>query len=142
MTHMKREGDGCSPVGVFPLGQALYRADRLRRPRTALPLRPLRQNEAWCDDPGHRNYNRPLPLPLPGTDERLWRADSAYDVLAVIAYNVRPRIKGKGSAIFFHLIRPGVVYTAGCVAVSLNDARKILTLCGPITRIVIGPVAI
>jgi L,D-peptidoglycan transpeptidase YkuD (ErfK/YbiS/YcfS/YnhG family) len=138
MSWMKREGDGKSPAGHFSLTQILFRRDRIARPQSALATRALRPLEAWCDDPKHRNYNRLIPGPLPGTEEWLWRKDSAYDVIAVIGYNLHPRIRNKGSAIFFHLIREGATHTAGCVAVSRADARKILALCGARTRIVIG----
>jgi L,D-peptidoglycan transpeptidase YkuD (ErfK/YbiS/YcfS/YnhG family) len=139
MGWLKREGDGRSPVGCFSLTQILFRADHISRPLSALVTRALRPSEAWCDDPSHRNYNRLMPEPLPGTEEWLWRNDSAYDVIAVIGYNMRPRVKNNGSAIFFHLIREGATYTAGCVAVSLADARQILAVCGSRTRLVIGP---
>lgn len=37
----KREGDGCTPVGTFPLRRVLYRPDRLQTPRTGLPVQAL-----------------------------------------------------------------------------------------------------
>ena len=63
MTHAKREGDGASPAGRFRLLGAFYRADRLPRPRTRLPVRALRPTDGWCDDPGDRRYSRPVRLP-------------------------------------------------------------------------------
>ena len=32
----KREGDGATPVGTFPLRELRYRADRLAKPETSL----------------------------------------------------------------------------------------------------------
>lgn len=32
----KREGDGCTPAGTFPLRRAFYRADRVPKPATHL----------------------------------------------------------------------------------------------------------
>ena len=68
VTHRKREGDGASPAGRFRLLGAFYRPDRLPRPRTRLPLRALRPEDGWCDDPSDRRYNRPMRLPAPVTN--------------------------------------------------------------------------
>jgi L,D-peptidoglycan transpeptidase YkuD (ErfK/YbiS/YcfS/YnhG family) len=60
----------------------------------------------------------------------MWREDEAYDIVFATSHNERPRVQGAGSAIFFHLTRKGSGVTAGCVAVSKSDMRKILALCG------------
>ncbi len=41
VTAGKREGDGATPAGCFPLRRVLYRADRMRPPRTLLPTAPI-----------------------------------------------------------------------------------------------------
>lgn len=129
----KREGDGRSPVGRFRLIQAFYRADRQPRPRTHLPLRAIRRDDGWCDDPTDRRYNRPLRLPSPARHERLWREDHLYDVVVDIAWNRGPVRRGRGSAIFLHLAagRP----TEGCVAVDRAAIRHLLARLGPRTVI-------
>ena len=136
VTTAKREGDGRSPVGAFRLIQAFYRADRLPRPRTHLPLRAIRPDDGWCDDPADRRYNRPLRLPCPARHERLWREDRLYDVVVDIAWNRFPVRRGRGSAIFLHLAagRP----TEGCVAVDRAALRRLLARLGPRTVIEIG----
>src|SRR3989338_8301985 len=63
----KREGDGATPIGSFVLRRALYRPDRLMRPRTSLRLRPIGVLDGWCDDPLDRNYNRPVRHPYPAS---------------------------------------------------------------------------
>ncbi len=134
-THAKREGDGASPVGRFRLIQAFYRADHGPRPRTGLPLRAVRRHDGWCDDPGDRRYNRLVPLPCPASHEVLWRDDRLYDVVLDIAWNRGPITRGRGSAIFLHLARPGFEPTAGCVAVEPRMIRRLLERIGPRTRI-------
>jgi L,D-peptidoglycan transpeptidase YkuD (ErfK/YbiS/YcfS/YnhG family) len=126
MTRRKREGDGKSPVGRWLIQSASFRADRLgfRIPHRGLV--PLRPDDGWCDDASHRAYNRPVKLPFAAGHEGLWRDDTAYDVVMVTAHNQRPRQRHGGSAIFFHLIHEGATCTAGCIAVSLADMRKIL----------------
>jgi L,D-peptidoglycan transpeptidase YkuD (ErfK/YbiS/YcfS/YnhG family) len=131
----KREGDGATPVGRFRVIQALYRADRVRRPRTRLPVSPIRPDDGWCDDPGDRNYNRPVRLPYPAGHERMHRDDGLYDMVLDLAHNRGPIRKGRGSAIFLHCARPGFGPTEGCVAVDPRAVARLLARIGPGTRI-------
>jgi L,D-peptidoglycan transpeptidase YkuD (ErfK/YbiS/YcfS/YnhG family) len=135
---LKREGDGATPLGRFPLRQAYFRPDRLARPRTGLPLRPIRADDGWCDAPGDRNYNRLVRRPYPASAERMWRADQLYDIVVVLGYNDRPRVQGRGSAIFLHVARGALEPTEGCIAVRRADFRKLLPLLGPGTVLRVG----
>ncbi len=131
----KREGDGGTPVGTFGLGLAFYRDDTMARPRTLLPLIPIRAHHGWCEDPGDRRYNRLIRLPSTAGHETMRRDDRLYDVVVEIACNRRPRIAGRGSAIFLHLARDGFTPTAGCVAVAPSAIRKVIGVIGPRTHI-------
>jgi L,D-peptidoglycan transpeptidase YkuD (ErfK/YbiS/YcfS/YnhG family) len=136
----RREGDGVSPVGRFALRRVHYRADRVRRPRTDLPLRPIRPGDWWCDLPEDRAYNRLVsrrPAP-PDSQEWLTRTDRLYDILVEIGFNDGPVVKNRGSGIFWHVARPGFTPTAGCVATTLEALQRILPRVGPRTRIRIG----
>ena len=62
----------------------------------------------------------------PSSADRLTRADHLYDLIIVLGYNDRPRIRGKGSAIFVHLARPGYAPTAGCIALTRHDLTMLL----------------
>src|SRR5215211_1171766 len=135
VARAKREGDGASPAGRFRLLGAYYRSDRRPRPRTLLPLRALRPADAWCDDPDHRCYNRPIRLPEQARHEGMWRDDPLYDVVLDIAWNRGPIVRGRGSAIFLHLARPGFAPTEGCVAVEARTIARLLERLGPRTRI-------
>lgn len=125
-TWRKREGDGATPRGSYRLVRVLYRADRIARPVTRLPVRPIRPDNGWCDDPGHARYNSPVRLPFAASHERLWRDDHLYDLVVILDHNQSPRIQGRGSAVFFHLAGPGYTPTAGCIAVRLSDMRRLL----------------
>jgi L,D-peptidoglycan transpeptidase YkuD (ErfK/YbiS/YcfS/YnhG family) len=131
VTHAKREGDGGTPAGRYALLEVRYRPDRVRRPTTALPLRRSRPRDGWCDGKGDRNYNRPVELPYPASAETMWRDDAVYDIVVILDWNLRPRRQGGGSAIFFHLARPGFTPTEGCIAITLADMRKILARLKP-----------
>jgi L,D-peptidoglycan transpeptidase YkuD (ErfK/YbiS/YcfS/YnhG family) len=132
-----REGDGITPLGVWPLRRVLYRADRVSAPRTSLPLAPIAPEDAWCDVPGDPNYNRLVRLPYASIDERLWREDELYDVLAVVGFNDDPVVAAKGSAIFLHLARADYLPTAGCVALKLADLLDALAQFKPTDRLVV-----
>ena len=139
LTRRPREGDGATPSGAFRLREVLYRADRLARPRTALPIRPLRPDDGWCDAPFHPAYNRPVRHPFPASAERLWRDDHVYDIIVVIDFNVSRRAQGLGSAIFFHLARPDFSPTLGCIAIPEAAMRRVLAMSTPRTRLITDP---
>ncbi|MGQ9366317.1 L,D-transpeptidase family protein [Azospirillum sp. ST 5-10] len=127
----KREGDGATPAGRFPLRRVLWRADRLPRPETGLPTAAIAPADGWCDDPGDPAYNRPVTLPYPGRHERMWRDDHVYDLVVVLGHNDDPVVPGRGSAVFMHLVHPGGTPTAGCVALAGDALLALLRDCGP-----------
>jgi L,D-peptidoglycan transpeptidase YkuD (ErfK/YbiS/YcfS/YnhG family) len=135
----KREGDGATPAGRWPLRRVLYRADRVPRPKTGLPVDPIAEADGWCDDPADPAYNRPVRLPYAGNAECLWRADKLYDIVVVLGHNDSPVVPGKGSAIFLHIAEDNYQPTAGCIAVSLSDMMTILPLCDPGTALIVRP---
>lgn len=134
---LKREGDGATPLGRFPIQQILYRADRVRRPHTKLPVRAIRDGDAWCEKPADRNYNRLVKLSPGSNADRLKRADHLYDLILVLGYNDRPRIRGRGSAIFMHLPRDGYAPTAGCIALAKRDLEALIAQVRAGTMIVV-----
>ena len=127
----KVEGDGATPAGRFALRRVLWRADRLARPDTALPVAAIREDDGWCDWPGDPSYNRQVSLPYAARHEQLWRADGLYDVVVVIAHNDDPVVAGAGSAVFMHVAREDLGPTEGCVGLALPDLLRLLARCGP-----------
>lgn len=91
-----------------------------------LPVQPLKPDDGWCDAVADRNYNRKVRHPYPASAEQMWRGDALYDLVVVLDYNERPRVRGKGSAIFMHVARPGFLPTEGCIALRAGDLRKLL----------------
>ncbi len=125
-TLAKREGDGATPIGRFPLRGLYYRPDRGPAPRSGLPTWPLRPDLGWSDDPLDAAYNRPVVLPRSGRAERLWRHDSLYNFIVPLGYNDDPPRAGAGSAIFLHVARPGLTGTEGCIALRRSDLLLLL----------------
>ena len=120
----KREGDGGTPRGCYRLVRLWWRPDRGARPATRLPVRPITRQDAWCEDPSDRRYNQAIKA---DSGDHLWREDALYDLIVEIDHNTRPRISGRGSAVFIHIARPGFSPTAGCVAL---DKRRLRLLLG------------
>ena len=137
----KREGDGATPAGRWPMRRVLYRPDRLPPPVTGLPVGELASDDGWCDDPADLRYNRPIRLPCAAGHERLWRDDGLYDVVVVLGHNDAPPVPGLGSAIFLHVARPGYEPTEGCVALALADLLALVAACDGDTMMAIegGP---
>jgi L,D-peptidoglycan transpeptidase YkuD (ErfK/YbiS/YcfS/YnhG family) len=134
----KREGDGATPRGRFRPVRLWWRADRSLRPLTKLPVRRIGPADAWCEDPHDRRYNHPFRRSANEPGDRLWREDQLYDFVVEIDHNTRPRIGGRGSAVFVHVTRPGgFAPTAGCIALTPRDMRILLGRLGPKTRILI-----
>ncbi len=125
IVRIKREGDRGTPAGRFALLWAYYRPDRWRRLGGGVPLKPMRPDQGWCEDPESPRYNRPVRLPSADCTDRMWREDRLYDLVFVLDQNFTRRAKGRGSAIFFHLGRPDLTPTLGCVAISPSDMRKL-----------------
>jgi L,D-peptidoglycan transpeptidase YkuD (ErfK/YbiS/YcfS/YnhG family) len=133
-----REGDGITPVGVWPLRRVLYRPDRMVSPRCVLPIAPLNPYDGWCETPSDPDYNTLVRLPHPSSAESMWRDDHLYDLVVVVGYNDDPVIAGKGSAIFLHLARADYTPTAGCVALALPDLLEALAQLAPGDRLIVA----
>jgi L,D-peptidoglycan transpeptidase YkuD (ErfK/YbiS/YcfS/YnhG family) len=133
----KREGDGGTPAGRFRPVRLWWRADRLARPRTSLPVRRIGPGDAWCEEAADRRYNRAFRRSANEPGDRLMREDGLYDLIIEIDHNTRPRIVGRGSAVFLHVARPGLEPTAGCIALKKCDLLAILRRLTRKTRIVV-----
>ncbi|WP_426240425.1 L,D-transpeptidase family protein [Pararhizobium sp. DWP1-1-3] len=138
ITARKREGDGATPIAAMRLIGGYVRHDRIIRPPTALPLRFTPEKLLWCDEPRHALYNRPVGAPFTPSHEKMRREDGLYDVCLVMDWNLRSRKRYGGSAIFFHLAKPGYLPTEGCVAVSLPSMKRLLRFMrrGTVVRVV------
>ena len=117
----KREGDGRTPSGVFPLRGGFGTA---ADPQTKLHWMRVTRNDVWVDDPASKLYNTHQVLPARGrwaSAELL--AIRAYRYAQVIGYN-EARKPGLGSAIFLHLDTGRA--TAGCVSLPSGPLLRVL----------------
>jgi L,D-peptidoglycan transpeptidase YkuD (ErfK/YbiS/YcfS/YnhG family) len=127
----KREGDGATPLGTWPIRRVLYRPDKGPAPQTTLPTSPISPTDGWCDASDDPAYNRPVQLPYPASAERMWRGDALYDLVVVLGHNDDPVVAGMGSAIFVHIARHDGAPTEGCVALGREDLEAFLRQAKP-----------
>jgi len=132
----KREGDGCTPLGLWPIRGVLLRPERVTLPaRPAVPWRWTRSCDGWSDGADDPAYNRPVLLPRAHSHEILQREDAAYDIIIVLGHNDAPPVPGMGSAIFWHIWVPDESGaprpTEGCIAIAREDMDQILPLLKP-----------
>jgi L,D-peptidoglycan transpeptidase YkuD (ErfK/YbiS/YcfS/YnhG family) len=106
LAERRREGDGTTPAGVFTLGPVMY--GNAPDPGVRYRYRRLVCGDWWNEDPASPTYNtfqhvrcgtRPL---FRTTTPGLWQERRAYRHFAVIEYNMRPIVPGRGSGIFLH----------------------------------------
>jgi len=136
LTDRKREGDGSTPIGRFPLRRLFFRPDREPTPVTGLTVLTLTAGLGWCDDPAATaDYNRLVRLPFAAGHESMWRDDGVYDLVVELGYNDAPPVAGRGSAIFLHLARSDWSPTEGCVAMTRDDLLTVLAVAGPDSEI-------
>lgn len=125
----KMEGDGKSPTGLFRLGQLFTYENEVD---SKMPFMQSTSEDKWIDDPESADYNRHVRGETSAKSyENLKLASSAYKYCMVIEYNTDQVVKGKGSAIFFHLRNSETGTTAGCVAISESEMLQILKWLDP-----------
>ena len=115
----KVEGDGKSPAGIFELGR-LFGYEELAP--TSIHYTQSTTEDKWIDDSNAEDYNTYVKGNTNAKSfEHLLLKSIDYKYCMVIEYNTHPVVKGKGSAIFFHLADEKYTPTSGCVAITEND---------------------
>ena len=130
----KKEGDKCTPIGIFKIGKVYYRSDRIKKLETVLKTKKITKNMGWCDDPYNKKYNKEIVLDKKNKGEKLYRRDNTYDVLIVVEYNTKKIKPFKGSAIFIHLTK-NYSPTEGCIALKKNDLLILLKIINKNSKI-------
>jgi L,D-peptidoglycan transpeptidase YkuD (ErfK/YbiS/YcfS/YnhG family) len=129
----RREGDGTTPVGTFPIGATMY--GNASNPGVGFRYVRLRCGDWWVEDPRSPAYNsfqrigcgvRP---PFKVTTPDMSKDRRAYAHLAVIEFNMHPIVPGRGSGIFLHAQTGGA--TNGCVSLRRPDVVRVLRGLSP-----------
>ena len=117
---VKREGDGRSPAGIFPLDTifGFRAADSIAGP--GLPYVALRPGSECVDDPASRHYNtivdRARVAAVDWTSSERMRSIRQYALGVTVGYNATPPRAGRGSCIFLHIWAGPQSVTDGCTA--------------------------
>lgn len=131
---IKREGDGCSPAGIFRIPFAFGIPPSTDASWIKLPYTHLTQDIIGIDDPKSQYYNQVLNARTVerdwDSDERMNRHQKVYRWGAFIAHNP-DAIPGGGSCIFLHLWPGPGRSTAGCTAMSEKDLIQTLQWLDP-----------
>ena len=122
--NKKMEGDGKTPNGLYALGQ-LYSYESTVD--TKIPFQQVDSLDKWIDDSNSNDYNKYVRSETTAKSfENLKLKSIDYKYCMVIEYNTQSVIKGKGSAIFFHVADEKYSPTAGCVAIAEKDMLQFL----------------
>jgi L,D-peptidoglycan transpeptidase YkuD (ErfK/YbiS/YcfS/YnhG family) len=126
----KKEGDGQTPIGFYPLELAFGYA---REISTKMAYRQALDDDVWVDDTNSPDYNRWVRRgeTSAASFEQMRRKDNLYKYGIVIGYNKNPVVKGRGSAIFFHVWKGREEPTAGCIAMPEESLLRILGWLDP-----------
>jgi L,D-peptidoglycan transpeptidase YkuD (ErfK/YbiS/YcfS/YnhG family) len=136
----RREGDGTTPTGIYRIGSTMYGNEA--NPGVGYRYRRLRCGDWWDEDPRSPTYNSFQHVacgakpPFAGDSEGMWQQPRPYPFLAVIEYNMRPVVPGRGSGIFLHAQTGGP--TAGCISVRKGELRTVLRWLSPAAAPVIA----
>jgi L,D-peptidoglycan transpeptidase YkuD (ErfK/YbiS/YcfS/YnhG family) len=136
LSDQRREGDGTTPAGVFTIGRIVY--GNAPDPGVRYRYRRLVCGDWWNEDPASPTYNTfqhvrcgtrpPFRVTTPG----LWQEKRAYRHFAVIEFNMRPVVPGRGSGIFLHAQTGSS--TNGCVSLPADRLVTALRWLDPAKR--------
>ena len=138
----RREGDGTTPIGTFPILPRMY--GNAANPGVRYRYTRLHCGDWWVEDPASPAYNTfqrvgcGVKPPFKVTTPDMSKSVHAYAYLAVIGFNMSPIVRGRGSGIFLHV----EVHrsTNGCVSLPRAQLLRVLRWLTPASspRIVIG----
>jgi L,D-peptidoglycan transpeptidase YkuD (ErfK/YbiS/YcfS/YnhG family) len=131
----RQAGDGTTPIGLY--GFVFDFGSRPDPGVQGFAWRQLVPGSCWSGT--RAAYNRWVHrVPCAPGDEDLWvNAARAYRYAAVIDFNYRHPVYGRGSGIFLHEGTGGP--TAGCVSLPQADLLAVLRWMRPGAKILIGP---
>ena len=127
---VKREGDGRSPAGAFPLDTAFGFAPRAELSWMRLPYAALQPGSDCVDDESSAHYNtvvdRATVPRVDWTSAEHMRQIAQYRLGVIVGYNAAPPQRGHGSCIFLHIWGGPSATTAGCTALDAGELETLM----------------
>ena len=134
----KREGDGKSPAGIFPLDTVFGFAAPDSMANVRLPYVQLLPTTDCVDDTTSSHYNTVVDkgsvTKVDWNSAEHMRQVRQYEVGVIVGYNAMPPVKGRGSCIFLHIWAGPASHTAGCTAFAEPKVREMITWLDPKSR--------
>jgi L,D-peptidoglycan transpeptidase YkuD (ErfK/YbiS/YcfS/YnhG family) len=98
-----------------------------------MPYRQTTAEDKWIDDPESPDYNQLVSgFTSAKSYEKMKISSDEYKRCMVIEYNMRPIVKGFGSAIFMHLsLGNSPNSSSGCVVITPENMEKLLKWMNP-----------
>jgi D-alanyl-D-alanine dipeptidase len=132
--NLKREGDGKSPAGLFPLTFAFGSAEKPEQ--LTFPYRRVESQTECVDDVNSRHYNRVVGRLQVGiydwkSSEKMLEIGAPYELGVFVAHNSYPVVSGNGSCIFLHIWKDPATPTSGCTAMDRRDLELIVSRLDP-----------
>jgi L,D-peptidoglycan transpeptidase YkuD (ErfK/YbiS/YcfS/YnhG family) len=132
--QFKKEGDGKSPAGLFPLTFVFGSA--VKPEQLTFPYKRLERQTECVDDINSTHYNRVVGRLQVGnfdwkSSEKMLEIGPQYDLGVFVAYNSYPVVKGNGSCIFLHIWKDASTPTSGCTAMERTDLERIVAWIDP-----------
>ncbi|MCZ8342885.1 MAG: L,D-transpeptidase family protein [Leptospira sp.] len=118
---LKREGDGHTPAGVYPIERIFGKGKRSLK---TFPYREIKKSYHWTDRIDSLNYNQLILYKERGATS-LWNSP-LYEIMLVVEYNTKPSVPGLGSMIFLHVWEEAAP-TSGCVGMPKKDLESLIS---------------
>lgn len=130
----KKEGDGKSPAGLFPLTFAF--GSEANGAKLKLPYTEIVEFTECVDDAASFHYNTVVGRQQVGifdwkSSEKMIEIKPEYDMGVFVAYNSYPVVRGNGSCIFLHIWKDAGSPTSGCTAMEQENLAKITRWLDP-----------
>lgn len=131
MILLKKEGDGKSPAGIFPLTSAFGTSEKVDFIK--FPYTRIEEYTECVDDAKSIHYNKIVNRMQVGdfdwkSSEKMLEIGAEYDLGIFVGYNSNPIIKGNGSCIFLHIWKNETETTLGCTAMARENMEKLLKI--------------
>ncbi len=129
-TDFKKEGDGKSPAGMFPL--TLVFGSAVKPEQLAFPYTRVESQTECVDDINSHHYNKIVGRLQVGifdwkSSEKMIEVRPEYDLGVFVAYNSYPVVKSNGSCIFLHICKDASTPTSGCTAMDRLNLERIVS---------------
>jgi len=134
LSPIKREGDGRSPAGMFPLISTFGIGSM--QDAVKLPYIKLDEFTECVDDTRSSFYNQIVNRMQVGnfdwkSSEKMFTVRPQYELGVFVAYNSYPAIRGNGSCIFLHIWKDATTATSGCTAMAREELERIVKWLDP-----------